>query len=131
MQMYIIYYKEIWFICVDVVGLIICSLVVWIGYQHHRNQVRKMIDFKTHDQVNNPLSRMWTLILINLFCQTLQLIESLVFTFQPGGCQFTQVIMKLFQDVSADIILKFVFSFFSFHLSFICTVIVFHARRET
>ena len=55
-------------------GLILCVAMIRIGYENHRHQVEKMLDYQSDDKVSNPLSRMWILILINVFCQILQLI---------------------------------------------------------
>lgn len=64
---------EYWFLAIDITGLIICAIMVQFGYRHHRSQTEKFMDFRNEKQVNNPLSKMWTLILINLFCQVVQL----------------------------------------------------------
>lgn len=78
---------------IDVLQLVICIVMIRIGYQNHQLQVQKFLSFTNEDQVYNPLSRMWTLILVNLVCQVTQLTESLVFFFQSSAlkCHFSSV----------------------------------------
>jgi hypothetical protein len=58
---------------IDFLGLLLCVGMIRIGYENHKHQVEKMLDYR-NEGVNNPLSRMWILIVVNVFCQLLQLI---------------------------------------------------------
>lgn len=44
---------------------------------------------------------MWTIIFVNLFCQISELIESLVYIFQPGQmkCTFTEVLLVFYEEL--------------------------------
>lgn len=84
MQMYVFSYAEIWFLVVDGLCLFIFSVIIHVIYRHYKIQKEKLIDFTNLNQVNNPLSAIWAIIFINLFCQLVQITQGLVFIFQPS-----------------------------------------------
>ena len=112
----------------------ICLGLVLAGKQHHAKQIKKLLDYTNEQQIKNPLSRMWFLIIVNVFCQIVQLIESLVFLLQTDlSCKFAEVLYIFYtkiKDTNVDRIIKLIFSLFSLHLSFACTIIVFELRRR-
>lgn len=73
---------------------------------------------------------MWALILINLFCQLVQLTESLVFLIQPSGCSFTQVSQPIFR-INSWMSSSNSFSLFLVFISVLFVLLLFFIWEET